>query len=593
MKKTLFTFFALLASLWAMADAVRMQVYAPRSVAAGEEFQIKYVVNADGVEGFAAGKFPAEFNVLYGPSTSRMSSVQIVNGRRTSSSSVTYTYTLSVDKKGSYTLPAASARVGGHTVRSASQSLTVSGAVAGRAQASAPAATAGVPTGKDLFIEVHANKQRVYEQEALVLTYKVFTRVDLRQLGGKVPDLKGFLIQEVPLPQQKTFHVERYNGRNYNATVWSQYVMFPQQSGKLSIPSIEFEGVVSVPRQVDDLFDDFFNGPDNATQIRRKLRTPPITITVDKLPAPRPAGYSEAVGNFNISAKVVSPRIRTNENMTLRFVVSGVGNMKLIQAPKLKLSSDFDVYDPAVTNKTRLTAQGIEGSMIYDYVIVPKHQGNYTLPPIEFVYFNPATRQYVTKRTAAIPIKVQKGRELTEEEYAAIYKRDIRGIHTAANELYAQGRYAVSPLAALPVYGLIAVAGVLAFVLLRRRLSRASDAQLQSRLRARKASRRYLKAARRHLQKKDTAAFYQALAGALREYTSARLRVPMADYSLEAVAQMLQQRGVPADKVEAFSHLVSECDYAQYAPVQSGGTPTELLARAEQVIADVEDNLKQ
>ena len=241
-----------------IANAQGIRVSAPSHVAVGENFRLSYTINTQDVDGFRAGNVPSGLEVIAGPYTSQQSSYQFVNGHTSSSSTITYTYTLYADKAGTYTIPAAHAKVGGKAIASQAVRITVSGS-ARRGAGGAPqmheddAPQASRPSGSkitagDLFVKVSANKRRVHEQEPVLLTYKVYTLVDLTSLDGKMPDLTGFHTQEVPLPQQKSFHLERLNGKNYRCVTWSQYVMFPQMTGKLSIPSITF--ILGWSRQV-------------------------------------------------------------------------------------------------------------------------------------------------------------------------------------------------------------------------------------------------------------------------------------------------------------------------------------------------------
>ena len=230
---------------------------APSHVAVGEQFRLTYTVNTQNASDFRAGDIPDELEVLIGPNRSMQSSYQMINGHTSSSSSITYTYIVSATKNGTFTIPAAHVVVGGKTI--ASNTLTIK--VSGTAQSNSGGSSrqhrqeeaeeirdAGSQiSGSDLFIKVSANKKRVYEQEPILLTYKVYTLVGLTSLRGDMPDLKSFYTQEVSLPTQKSFSIETFNGRPYKTTTWSQYVMFPQMTGKLQIPSITFEGIVVQP----------------------------------------------------------------------------------------------------------------------------------------------------------------------------------------------------------------------------------------------------------------------------------------------------------------------------------------------------------
>ena len=306
--------------------AQRLVGEAPSQVAVGEQFRLTYTIGTQNVKGFRAGSMPDGFEVLMGPSESRQSSFQMVNGHTSTSSSITYTYIICANKGGTFTIPAARISVGDKTVTSNSIRIHVSGSArsgagSGRQQeGEQPKRTAGSPiSSSDLFIKVSANKQRVHEQEPILLTYKVYTLVDLTQLNGKMPDLKGFHTQEIPLPQQKSFKVETYNGRPYRTVTWSQYVMFPQVTGKLEIPGITFDGIVVQQNRNIDPFEAFFNGGSGYVEVKKKIKAPGLTIHVDPLPA-RPTGFSGGVGQFSISAQTDKSSVKANDPINLRVV---------------------------------------------------------------------------------------------------------------------------------------------------------------------------------------------------------------------------------------------------------------------------------
>ena len=376
-----------------MSLAQKLTANAPSQVAVGQQFRLTYTVNTHDVSGFRIGQIPDAFDVLMGPSTSTQSSYQIINGKASQSSSVTYTYVLSAVKNGTFTIPAATVTADGSQISSNSLSITVSGQAQsggsgsnGRQRQQEPQMRdAGTSiSGNDLFIRVSANKKHVVEQEPILLTYKVYTLVELTQLEGKMPDLTGFHSQEVPLPQQKSFSVEQLNGRPYRTVTWSQYVMFPQITGKLQIPSITFNGIVVQRNRNIDPFEAFFNGGAGYVEVKKAIKAPAIEIQVDPLPE-RPAGFSGGVGKFNISATLDKNDVKANDPISLRVVVSGVGNLKLIKEPVVAFPKDFDCYDAKLTDKSKLTVNGVEGNMVYDFLAVPRHQGEYDIPPVEFI----------------------------------------------------------------------------------------------------------------------------------------------------------------------------------------------------------------
>ena len=298
----------------------QMSVSAPSHVSAGENFRVSYTINTQDVDEFRCGSIPNGLELIAGPYTSQQSSYRMVNGHTSSSSSITFTYTLYAAKDGSYTIPAAHARISGRMAASRPVRVVVSGHA--RSNGGAPSmhgnddegqgrmeAAGSRITNNELFIKVSANKRRVHEQEPVLLTYKVYSLVDLTQLEGKMPDLTGFHSQEVPLPQQKSFHIERVNGRPYRAVTWSQYVMYPQMTGTLKIPSITFKGIVVQQNRSVDPFEAFLNGGSGYVEVKRSIVAPGLTIQVDPLPT-KPTDFSGGVGVFNISAQLSKNEVK-------------------------------------------------------------------------------------------------------------------------------------------------------------------------------------------------------------------------------------------------------------------------------------------
>ena len=336
---------------------------APSHVSVGEQFRLTYTINTQNVSDFRAGDIPEELEVLIGPNRSMQSSYQMINGHTSSSSSITYTYIVCATKNGSFTIPPAHVVVGGKSISSNSLTIKVSGTAQSnngggssrqrRQDDEGEVRDAGSRiSGSDLFIKVSANKKRVYEQEPILLTYKVYTLVGLTSLRGDMPDLKSFYTQEVSLPTQKSFSIETFNGRPYKTTTWSQYVMFPQMTGKLQIPSITFEGVVVQQNRNIDPFEAFFNGGSGYVEVKKKIVAPSVEIQVDPLPE-RPAGFSGGVGHFNISAQLNKTETKANDPVSLRLTISGAGNLKLIKQPQVNLPKDFDKYEQECSIKNQ------------------------------------------------------------------------------------------------------------------------------------------------------------------------------------------------------------------------------------------------
>lgn len=587
-----------------LSSAQQIKGKAPSQVAVGEQFRLSYTVNTDDVSGFRAGNIPDAFEVLMGPSTSTQSSFQMVNGHTSSSTSVTYTYILSATKNGSFTIPSAHATINGKSVHSNELHIKVSGTAqsGGRGGAQHPqgggqARAAGSHiSGSDLFIKVSANKSRVHEQEPILLTYKVYTLVDLTSLSGKMPDLKSFYTREVPLPQEKSFKLETLNGRPYRTVTWQQYVMFPQTTGKLEIPSITYEGMVVIQNRNVDPFEAFFNGGSGYMEVKKEIKAPGLTITVDPLPA-RPTNFSGGVGSFNLSATIDKKEVKANDPVTFRVTVSGTGNLKLIKQPVVNLPKDFDQYDAKITDNTKLTTNGIEGSMVYDILVVPRHQGKYEIPPVEFTYYDTQVNAYKTLHTQAFTLDVAKGdgtssvAAYTGEEVKQLNK-DIRYIKTDPIRLRAVDEYFFgSTFYWMSLAVLLAVFISLFIIFRHRAIENANIGKMRGK-RANKVAVRRLRQADKLLKAGKQSEFYDEVLRALWGYVGDKLDMPVTQLSRENISQQLTERGVDSDTVSQFIGALDECEYARYAPGDASGNMNKVYDAAINAIMKIEDFLK-
>ncbi len=578
---------------------------APAQVAVGEQFRLSYTVNTDDAKGFRAGDIPDAFDVLMGPSTSQQSSFQMVNGHTSSSSSITYTYILSAKKNGSFTIPAAHVTAGGKTITSNELHIKVSGqAQQGGQQGGHQQSSTGEIrnagssiSGSDLFIKVTASKQHVREQEPILLTYKVYTLVGLTQLNGKMADLKSFYSREVPLPQEKQFHIENLNGKPYRAVTWQQYVVFPQSTGKLEIPSITYEGIVVQQNRNVDPFEAFFNGGSGYVEVKKQIKAPGITIQVDPLPQ-RPAGFSGGVGRYSISAQLDKNEVKANDPVKLRVVVTGVGNMKLLKQPEVKFPKDFDHYDAKVTDKTQLTTSGLEGSITYDFLAVPRHQGDYEIPAIEYIYFDTQANAYKTVKTEPFKLHVEKGSgsssaTYTGQEDVKLLNSDIHYIKTGdtrqrgVNEFFfASTEYWVS-LAVL-LLGFISL-----FIIFRQRAIENADIVKQRAGKANKVATKRLKKAAKLMAGGKQNEFYDEVLRALWGYVGDKLNMPVEQLSRENISQQLESRNVSSETISQFIGALDECEFARYAPGDATGNMNKVYDAAMTAITQIAATMKR
>lgn len=598
------TILSLLVSLCALAQ-VTVKLQCPQQVPTGQRFNVRYEVNSTDVEDFKVGDFQG-LEVLYGPSTSRQSSYNFVNGHASSSSTMTFTYTVVARQAGKASVPAATVVVGGKSYQSRTGSIEVvegdddsaqsSGGQHGNAQqpqqTSRPSQS-GL-SAQDIYISATASKTKVYEQEAVMLTYKLYTLVNVQQIAGEMPKLDGCHVEELPSKQQMEVSYERVNGRTYRSAVWRQYLIYPQKAGKITIPQVKFETQVVVQNTSMDPFDIFFGGGSLQQVIRYEIMTKPTTIEVTALPEPRPASFSGAVGSFTLSSSLTPQELKANDAATLRLVVSGQGNMKLMKAPNVVFPKDFEVYTPKSDDKTSLAVGGHKGNMVYDYVVVPRHGGAFDIDPVEFCYFDPSTRSYKTLSTEAYHVEVEKAKGIdhttsVDQEDVQVIAHDIRFIHRLGNlkdggqtHFFASLRYWMSYLCVL----LLCLAIIAIFY--RQAKENANVARQRSK-KAGKAATKRLKAAAKLLKTNQTDAFWDELMRALLGYAADKLNIPTSELNKDNVREKLQAANVSEEVIEAYLQVLSDAEFARFAPGDPNAMKEKLFTAAQEAINNLEN----
>lgn len=587
-------------------EKITFTASAPEVVVSGDQFRLTFSINSQKIKDFRAPNIKG-LEVLMGPSRSTQSSTQIINGNVTSTKSTTFTYILMAEKEGTYSIPGATIVADGNNYTSNSVSVKVlppdqsTGTASNNGRTSRNQANNGKISEKELFITATASKTSVYEQEAILLTYKIYTQVNLTQLHGDMPDLKGFHTQEVELSSQKQWSLEHYNGRNYNTTVYSQYVLFPQQSGKLEIPSITFEGTVSQLVASDDPFDAFFNGGSNYVNIKKNIVAPKLTIDVRQLPAGKPANFSGGVGEFTISSSINTQELKTNDAVTIKLVISGTGNMKLINTPEVGFPQDFEIYDPKVDNNFNLTREGLSGSKVIEYLAIPRHAGNYTIPAIEFVYFDLKSKTYKTLKTDPYTLNVAKGEgnasqvvsNFTSKEDLKVLGKDIRYIKTGDTNLSPKGNYFFGSTAYYMWY-LIPLALFIAFMIVYRKqaIENANVAKVRTK-KANKVATKRMKNAGKLLAEKNTSAFYDEVLKALWGYISDKMNMPVSQLSKDNIEEELIRHNVSEELIKDFIGTLNECEFARYAPGNQNEAMDKVYSSAIDVISKMENSIKR
>ena len=577
-------------ALCALAEDVQFRAQAPAQVIVGRPFQLTYTVNQRSRD-LRAPEF-TDFDVLAGPYTSTSSSTSFVNGHRTSSFTQTYTYTLMAQRAGTFTIAPATVRVDGENVQSNGVRIQVLPEEEQPAQsaqsnqptrASQPSQSQGQSSSvnsENLFVRTIVNKTRVHEQEALSLTYKLyFANIDVAQLTNntKLPEFTGFLKQELAQGEIQT-ELEHYNGRNYQTAVLYRTVLYPQHSGDITIDPARFEAVLRVQthQQVRSIFDDFFGSYTNVTKM---LTAPGVTIHVSALPAGKPAGFSGAVGKFNLTPSISQTELQANEAVTIRLDITGAGNMKLIKTPAIDWPEGFEPYDPKVTNNLNTTTAGVSGTKSIEYLAIPRSAGDYTIPAVTFSYFDIEDKAYRTLSTPEYTIHVKRGANeqsaignqpstvvsYMQKEDIKQLGSDIRYIDTKPLQKSTEYRVQSTDLIWLWYVIPLLIAGV-TLIILRKQIKEASDLTRMRYKHANKVAQKRLKAAAAALKANDKEAFYAEIEKAAWTYLSDRLSIPTADLNKENIASILRAKGVSEDLISEVKNVLSTAEFARYAP---------------------------
>ena len=597
-------------ALGAFADEVVFRAQAPKQVIVGRPFQITYTVNQRSRD-LRAPEF-TDFDVLSGPYTSTSSSTSFVNGKRTSSFEQTYTYMLMAQRAGTFTIGPATVKVDGENVQSNGVRIEVlpedqqpqqqtQSTQSNRNTQNNQSSQSSQASSENIFVRTIASKTKVHEQEALLITYKLyFANVDVAQLTNntKLPEFTGFLKQDLEQGEIQT-ELEHYNGRNYQTAVLYRTVLYPQHSGDITIDPAKFEAVLRVQTQqrARSIFDDFFGSYTNVTKM---LTAPGVTIHVNALPGGKPAGFSGGVGKFNLTPSISQTELQANEAVTIKLDISGSGNMKLIKTPAIDWPEGFEPYDPKVTNNFKTTTSGVSGTKSIEYLAIPRSVGEYTIPAVKFSYFDIDEKAYKTLTTPEYTIRVKRGagaaNDKGEEAVVVNYTQkedikqlgtDIRYIDTKAPKQSTEYRLQNTDLIWL-WYVVPLLLAIILLIVLRKQIKEASDLTRMKYKRANKVAQKRLKAAAAALKANDKEAFYAAIEQAAWTYLSDRLSIPMAELNKDNIATILAQKGVSEALIAEVKNVLSTAEFARYAPSTDHGME-DLYTATTNLINNLED----
>ena len=609
LKKLLILIIVLFTGLHGISQDVNFTMSAPNVISVGQQFRLSFTTNKEG-ENLKLPDLSA-FNVLIGPTTSQQNSFNYVNGKMTQESSFSYLYIIQAKSAGEFTIQPATITVDGNTYQSNSLKIQVVEGNSSQQQPQNQGSTQGNQQQQgtstelskdDIFVRIELNKSNVFKGDQIIATVKIYVAPHVNLSGFddvKVPSFAGFWSQEIATPTQIDFVREAYNNKIYRIGVLKKSILIPQQIGRIRIDPFEITCLIRQQiRKQRSFFDDFFDS--GFQTVQAKVISDPVNITVKDLP-PAPAGFYGGVGNLKYSASVDKTRAKTNEAVTLKIDVSGNGNLRLIEAPKITLPVDFEVYEPKSSEKIVSAAGGMSGSKTFEYLFIPRSAGEFTISPVAFSYFNPSTENYVTTYSPEFKLHIEKGDEsqsttvtssLAQEDVRLI-GRDIRFIK--------QNQYKLKPKSALffgsSIYWGIICGSLLLFLAIvliyRKQLRENRNIQLSRNKKASKIANKRLKEARTYMKQNKAEQFHEAVLKAFWGYLSDKLNIPVADLNRENVTGRLSEKNVKQDVIDEFIKLLDTCEFHRYAPGSTSETPRDIYNKAAEIMGKLEKQIKK
>lgn len=595
MKRYLILFFTLVCVTGLWANNVRFAVDGPRQVIEGQQFQLEYTLyNASGKD----LKLP-EFKgckVLY-QGTSSGTSVSVVNGKVDRQTTETHVITLRAEKEGSYTFAPATISADGRTLSTNTWKLTV--LPPDKASASSGRSGGQSSDNTTLFARLILSKSRIYEQEAVLATIKLYTQASGVQAENySFPSFEGFVVQDIDLPQNTSFSLENYNGVNYKVAVLKQCLLFPQRTGKITITPGKFDFQVETYQLVNGPF-----GPMRVPQgVSRSVSTNTTSVEVMPLPSGKPASFMGGVGDFSLSSSISSTHVKANEAITLKLTIKGSGNLKYLKNPELQLPNDFDTYDPKVDVNVKASAGGVSGIRTVEYTTIPRFAGTFKIPAVEFSYFDIKSKSYKTLRTEAYEITVDKGApgsggktvtNFSNKEDLKLLNQDIHYIKLDKMNLVQTPTLYIDNW----VYWLWYIVPALAFivfVIINRKQAKANaNVALMKNRKANKVASKRLKVAGKYLKNHDREHFYDEVLKAVWGYLSDKLGLPNSELTKDNVAAELEKYGASAELIAEFNDILGRCEFAQYAPSQTDEAMDELYTQTVEAIGKMENTVKK
>ncbi len=617
MKKLFCIVAFLLTAIFQMSAQNVIRVEAPDVVAVNEQFNVTFIIEGEKSPSDFQWSSGDDFQLVWGPQKGSSSSIQIINGKRSSSHQTTFTYILIPKATGTFQLPAATALLSGDRISSTQASIQVvsdgasssqsSGQKGGKSSGGGQTSSTGSGeiSSNDLFMRLSLSRTEVVIGEPITATLKIYQRANVVGFeNAKFPTFNGFWSQETYVPNNIEFKRESLDDKIYNTAVLRTYVLIPQQSGAITIDPAELVCLVNIrtaPSTSNSLFDSFFQ--DEYRTIRKRVTTPAVKVKVNPLPAGQPASFGGGVGNFGISARLTTDNLKTHDAASLIITVSGRGNVALLEEPKVNFPPDFEVYDTKTTENTDKSNGGTSGSKSFEYPFIPRSHGDFTIDPVEYSYYDVNAGKYVTLRTEPLHVKVAKGKggdstpvttvnSGVERKDVKSLADDIRFIFTGKPGLSGSGSFFVGSVFFWILLALMILGATSVYLAFRKVAAMRADVAGTKNRRATKMAQKRLKLAGEYLDKNLYTAFYEELHKALIGFVSDKLNMDMSEISKDNIASALTEGGVSEEQTKAFTDLLDACEFARYSPDGGNEAMRSHYDAALKVISSIDSGLK-
>ena len=617
MKKLFCIVAFLLTAIFQMSAQNVIRVEAPDVVAVNEQFNVTFIIEGEKSPSDFQWSSGDDFQLVWGPQKGSSSSIQIINGKRSSSHQTTFTYILIPKATGTFQLPAATALLSGDRISSTQASIQVVSDGASSSQSSGQnggkssrggqtsSTGSGEISSNDLFMRLSLSRTEVVIGEPITATLKIYQRANVVGFeNAKFPTFNGFWSQETYVPNNIEFKRESLDDKIYNTAVLRTYVLIPQQSGTITIDPAELVCLVNIrtaPSTSNSLFDSFFQ--DEYRTIRKRVTTPAVKVKVNPLPAGQPASFGGGVGNFGISARLTTDNLKTHDAASLVITVSGRGNVALLEEPKVNFPPDFEVYDTKTTENTDKSNGGTSGSKSFEYPFIPRSHGDFTIDPVEYSYYDVNAGKYVTLRTEPLHVKVAKGKggdstpvttvnSGVERKDVKSLADDIRFIFTGKPGLSGSGSFFVGSVFFWILLALMILGATSVYLAFRKVAAMRADVAGTKNRRATKMAQKRLKLAGEYLDKNLYTAFYEELHKALIGFVSDKLNMDMSEISKDNIASALTEGGVSEEQTKAFTDLLDACEFARFSPDGGNEAMRSHYDAALKVISSIDSGLK-